>query len=315
MTEGPQQGKYQIGTVARATGLSTHTLRVWERRYGVVAPARTPGGSRVYSDRDVTKLRLLKRLTADGHSIGRIAHLSIAELQALIAGPVAGATPGATAVGTPAATTDRDVAVITRQRFLEALAAVDITTAERLLLYAVGFLDPRAFLVDVAAPLLDELGARWERGELRIAHEHAASALLRNLLGTLMRTQPPQTGAATAVAATLSGELHELGVLMAALMAVLRGWKVLYLGPSLPADEILHVLEHSDAAVLLLSLVNAPGPEVERELERLVRGLPPGVALVAGGQSAPLHTNMLGPRATIAPDLAALDDLLARARH
>lgn len=315
MSEGPQQGKYQIGTVARATGISTHTLRVWERRYGVVAPARTPGGSRVYSDRDVTKLRLLKRLTGEGHSIGRIARLSIAELQSLAAGAPMGTTPGATGLAPPVATSDRDVAVITRQRFLEALAAVDMAAAERLLLYAVGFLDPRVFLLDVAAPLLEELGARWERGDLRIAHEHAASALLRNLLGTLMRTQPPQTGAATAVAATLSGELHELGVLMAALMAVLRGWKVLYLGPSLPAGEILHVLERSDAAVLLLSLVNAPGPESERELARLVRGLRAGVQLVAGGRSAHLHADALGARAVIAPELAALDDLLARTRH
>lgn len=313
MSRSPQQGKYQIGTVARATGLSTHTLRVWERRYGVVSPARTPGGSRVYSDTEVIKLRLLKRLTGEGHSIGRIAHLSIAELEAMAAEPAATAPP--------AAIMGRDVAGITRQRFLEALACLDMTAAERVLLYAVGFLDPRAFLLDVAAPILDDIGARWERGDLRIAHEHAASALLRNLLGTLMRTRPPRTGAATAVAATPSGELHELGVLMAALMAVLMGWKVLYLGPSLPADEILHVLDQSDAAALLLSLVNAPGgageavPGIEAELARLVRGLRPGVDLVAGGRSAPRYAHALGARAIIAPDLAALDGLLARARH
>jgi DNA-binding transcriptional MerR regulator len=310
--------RYQIGAVARVTGLSTHTLRVWERRYGVVTPARTPAGSRVYSDADVTKLRLLKRLTDEGHSIGRIAHLSVDELRGMLGDERPGRAaeePALPALPAPGFEMAHNVVEVTRHRFREALDALDLTTAERLLLYAAGFLEPRAFLLDVVVPILDEIGRRWHSGELRIAHEHAGSALLRNLLGALMRTQSPQMSAATAVATTLSGELHEFGALMAALMAVAHGWKVVYLGPSLPAGEILHVLEQSDAAVLLLSMVGERNPDAERELGQLMRGLPADTELIVGGRGAHRYADLLGARATVTSDLLALERLLTRPRH
>ena len=318
MTALHRDAKYQIGTVARVTGLSTHTIRVWERRYAVVEPARTPGGSRVYSDADVTKLRLLKRLTDEGHSIGRIAHLSEVELRRMIPDegrePAARGSDGTPAAGAPVVM-ERNIAESTRRRFQEALDVLDITAAERLLLYAAGFLEARTFLLDVVVPIIADMGHRWERSELRIAHEHAASALLRNLLGTLMRTQPPQMGRATAVATTLSGELHEFGALMAALMAVVHGWKVVYLGPNLPASEILHVLEQSDASLLMLSLVDDRNPGAERELGQLMRGLPAGIDLIVGGRSAYRYSDLLDERVTVSSDLISFESLLTRLRH
>lgn len=321
MTLHHPDARYQIGTVARVTGLSTHTIRVWERRYAVVEPARTPGGSRVYSDADVTKLRLLKRLTDDGHSIGRIAHLSETELRGMIPNDknepndrgeqtARGAAPAAAPV-----TMERNIAEVTRHRFQEALDALDVTAAERLLLYAAGFLEARAFLLDVVAPIIADISRRWERSELRIAQEHAASALLRNLLGTMMRTQPPQIGRATAVATTLSGELHEFGALMAALMAAVHGWKVVYLGPNLPATEILHVVEQSDASLLMLSLVDDRNPGAERELGQLMRGLPADIELIVGGRSAYRYSDLLDERVTVSSDLISFESLLTRLRH
>ncbi len=300
----------QIGAAARATGISTHTLRIWERRYGVVRPARTPGGSRVYSQADIDKLSVLKRLVDDHHSIGQIAHLDIAELRALAE---IGRSDEKKTIGP--ALTRLDAASATRDKFFAALDGLDIVAAERLLLYAAGFLEPRALLLDIVAPIADEIGQRWQAGRLRIAHEHAASALLRNLLGTLMRTRPPELGAATAVATTLSGEHHELGALMAALIAVVNGWKVLYLGPNLPASEILHVVEQSDAAVVLLSVVDGRNLEAARELGALSAKLPTGVALVLGGRGAGAYADMVGARATVSDDLPALEHILRRARQ
>lgn len=73
---------YAIGAVARLTGISTHTLRIWERRYGAVIAERTDSGRRVYSRRDVEKLGLLKILVDRGFSIGQIANLDLEELRA-----------------------------------------------------------------------------------------------------------------------------------------------------------------------------------------------------------------------------------------
>jgi DNA-binding transcriptional MerR regulator len=74
------------GTAARLAGVSPATLRIWEHRYGVVAPPRSPAGQRTYSMGDVQRLRLIKRLTLEGHAIGTLARLDVDELVRLSAG-------------------------------------------------------------------------------------------------------------------------------------------------------------------------------------------------------------------------------------
>ena len=75
---------YGIGAVAKMTGLTDHTIRVWERRYGAVETQRLPNGHRVYSAADVEKLGILKRLTDQGLSIGQIATSSVEQLRELV---------------------------------------------------------------------------------------------------------------------------------------------------------------------------------------------------------------------------------------
>ncbi len=304
MTNNEPIAKYQIGTVARATGVSAHTIRVWERRYSALKPARTAGGSRVYTDCDVQKLRLLKKLTGDGHAIGRIAHLELVELKT-----IAGEFERTEA---PSRLTD-EVVKNTVNKFMTALQSMDITGAERVLLYSAGFLDPQTLIIKIIAPIITEIGQRWEAGTLRISHEHAASALLRNLMGSLMRSSPPRPGASTVVATTLSGERHEFGALMAALMATVQGWNVVFLGPNLPTQEILHVVDHSDAAAILLSMVDDRSEDSATELQGLLGNLPEGVRLIVGGRGAHSYLDML-PENSIAASLPALIPMLEGAR-
>ena len=78
-------GRYMVGTVARLTGLSPHLIRAWERRYAAVQPQRSRAGTRLYSDRDVARLQLLKGLVDLGESVSRIAGLSTPDLRARLA--------------------------------------------------------------------------------------------------------------------------------------------------------------------------------------------------------------------------------------
>ncbi len=66
MTRDDEAPRHRIGAVARLTGISTHALRVWERRYGTLHPKRSEGGDRLYSDGDVHRLRAIKRLLGLG---------------------------------------------------------------------------------------------------------------------------------------------------------------------------------------------------------------------------------------------------------
>ena len=81
------------GTAARLAGLTPSTLRIWEHRYGVVSPPKSASGQRTYSMADIQRLRLIKRLTLEGHAIGTVAGLPHDELVRLSTGH--GASPSA----------------------------------------------------------------------------------------------------------------------------------------------------------------------------------------------------------------------------
>lgn len=78
--------RMRSGAAARLAGISASTLRIWEYRYGVVVPPKSAAGQRTYSMKDVERLRLIKRLTVEGHAISTLAHLDVHALVALSAG-------------------------------------------------------------------------------------------------------------------------------------------------------------------------------------------------------------------------------------
>ena len=106
--------RLRSGTAARLAGLPVTTLRVWERRYGVVSAAKTEGGQRAYSPHDVSRLRLLRQLTQSGHAIGTIATLDLAALQKLIGDVAASARPWPDLMTNSPANAGIDVIVVGR---------------------------------------------------------------------------------------------------------------------------------------------------------------------------------------------------------
>jgi len=82
----PTKAHLRSGTAARLAGISPSTLRIWEHRYGVVTPPKSDAGQRNYSMTDIERLRLVKRLTLEGHAIGTVARLDVDTLGALLTG-------------------------------------------------------------------------------------------------------------------------------------------------------------------------------------------------------------------------------------
>ena len=165
--------------------------------------------------------------------------------------------------------------------------------------------------IDMLAPLLQELGDRWEVGSARVCHEHMATAIVRTVIGGLVLTQPGPAGARRLVVATPHGELHELGALLCALLAGAAGWDVLYLGPNLPAAEIVEAAARGGAAAVAISMSSAARRETEADLRQLVTALPASIPLLAGGAGAGASA-ALARRALLFVDLTALDDWLRR---
>jgi MerR family transcriptional regulator, light-induced transcriptional regulator len=285
-----EQG-HPIRVVARRTGLTAHVIRVWEKRYGAVSPTRTPTNRRLYSDSDIERLRLLHRATLTGHSIGQIAQWPTERLRALIASDdlVAPALPRTTS---PQLADSSPQPILDAS--LEAVEQLDAATLEEILTQASVVLSQPVLIEQVIVPLMYRIGDRWHEGTLRVAHEHLASAVVRTSLGSLSRGFSPSLSAPALVVATPTGQLHELGALIVATTAASNGWRVTYLGPSLPAEEIAGAAHRNHARAVALSLVYPPDdPFLRGELIKLQRGLPEGTALLVGGQVYDAYQDVL----------------------
>ena len=292
------EAKYRVGMVSKMTGLSTHTLRIWEKRYAAVLPKRTEAGGRLYTDAHVERLRLLHKLVGSGHSIGGIAKLPDADLRHMAA-----AFPPPSSQPPP-----RHLPEV-RKRVLAAVEHFRTEEAEQTLARAALSNEPTEFLKGVVGPILVEVGDRWEQGELRIAHEHACSTVMRGLLFSLMRLYPTNDAGRRVVVATPAKEDHELGALMVAMLAVMHGWSVLYLGPNLPAEEIAYAVTDTDAQLVMLSITNLTPEESAREIAAIESALPGRVRILVGGRAANAPPDS---RVQIQQDLALLETALRR---
>jgi DNA-binding transcriptional MerR regulator len=263
----PEERTFPVGAVTRLTGLSPDVLRAWERRYGVVEPLRTAGGTRRYRESDVAHLRRVKAAVDAGHRISEVARLDPAELERRL-GSRAEPPPD------PLRST------------LEALERLDGTEAEQLISLQLAALGPVRFARDFALPLMDAIGEGWASRRLCVASEHLGSALVRSLLGSVLRPTSARRGDPQIVFATPPGERHEIGLLAAALTALGAGARPLYLGADLPAEELVRAVETSGAAAVALSVVALPVAEAQRSIATLRRTLPPEAELWVGGSLA-----------------------------
>jgi DNA-binding transcriptional MerR regulator/methylmalonyl-CoA mutase cobalamin-binding subunit len=295
--------RYPIRAVARLTGVGIDTLRAWERRHGAVAPTRDERG-RLYSDADVRRLRLLRDAVAQGHSIGRIATLDIIALEALATASV---EPRATGSAAPARAT------VDNAPLLEALRRFDTAAVEAALGRAAVMLTPSELLRQVVVPVLTEVGDDWCKRRVGVAHEHLMSAVVRNVLGSFLHVYGRPQSAVRILLATPVHERHEFGVLGAALLAASAGLDALYLGPELPAGDIVDCAVTAEADVVVLGVTAAEqGGAIEGEVEEVARHLPKDIELWLGGPAAPHMGAAVRPRALVLSDYEGLEVQLAR---
>ena len=292
----PSHAQYPIRAVAKLTGIAIDTLRAWERRHRAVTPVRDDRG-RMYTDADIARLRLLRGAVEHGHSIGRLAGLTDAELRRLAATADANA---ASAVA-PTPRTPLDTAALTA-----ALQKYDATAIDQQISRLAAVLPPLELLRDVLMPVLAQVGDEWHLGPARIAREHLMSSTLRNILGSFLRLYARPDASTRLLFATPAGERHELGTLGAAMLAASSGLGVAYLGPDLPAREIVESVRAAGAQVLVLGLTaTSAGKAKERELRTIVRDLPTEVELWAGGRGAVRHAAVISPRGLVLRDYDA----------
>jgi methanogenic corrinoid protein MtbC1 len=257
----------------------------------------------MYTDADIARLRLLRDAVEHGHSIGRLAGLDDAELRHL----------AATAAPIVAAAVNPLRRTLDTSALSAALHEYDAAGIDQEIARLAAVLRPLDLLRDVLMPVLVQVGDDWHRGRAGIAHEHLLSSTVRNVLGSVLRVYARPDVSVRLLFATLSGERHEIATLGAAVLAASSGLRVTYLGPDLPAGEIVESAKRAGAQVLVLGLTTpSAGKTKERELRAIIRDLPKHVELWAGGRGAERHASTIRPRGLVFGDYTAYQQELVR---
>lgn len=294
-----------IHTAARRTGLSTHAIRAWERRYRAIEPMRTTGKHRLFSEADIRRLRLLSDAVQLGHGIGKIAAYSNAELLELIERS-APENPGSAPRVQPDFEPEKesrpnfrrahpvDIGQPFRRACMEGVCRLDAETLDAALVDAQITLGDQGLLRFVVSPLAEEIGESWRSGTLTAAQEHFFTTAAKQFIWNLTRQYRLTETAPRMVMGTPAGQLHDMAALMAAASAANMGWRVAFVGPNLPAFELAGAVRLFGAQCLGLSITYPEDdPNLAKELLHLRQILPQNVHIIAGGRSAAGYANTL----------------------
>lgn len=289
---------YSVTTTSRLTGLAPGTLRAWERRYTAVDPLRDAAGRRIYDAGMIERLTRLQRLTERGHPIRRLASLDDAALDELL--------NESSQIGYGG------VEMLSEQ-MLEAVMVYRIGALDRLLSVAIATLPLAILVTRVISPLLSLVGTRWAEGKLDIAQERMLSSLLRARMIAILNPRPSESSPKL-LFSTLPGEHHELGLLMAALLAYGAGAPLLYLGTDLPARDLATLAGELGAKAVALSCVDSGlADSALIDITGLVALLGNGVEVWVGGAQADFLCRKVDhPRVRKVTDPALIERLVRR---
>lgn len=233
---------HSIKTITAITGLSAETLRAWERRYSGILPARSESGRRLYSADDLAKLCLLAELTRNGHTISKIVSLDYDALLAL---------------KNQNQEQDNTQQLVTQ--ITNALRDYRIERCEELLKRALIACEPLDYVKSILLPALSAVGDLWHQEQINIAQEHMFSCCVKRIVLSMvnnLQQQAPQRQAM--LFATPSDEPHEFGILMACLLAAHLGFRCYYLGPDLPAPDMLAAIQHLKPVITVIGVLKSP---------------------------------------------------------
>ncbi|AKT37309.1 MerR family transcriptional regulator [Chondromyces crocatus] len=289
--------RYRIQAVSNMSGVSTATLRAWERRYGVPTPARTASAYRLYSDEDVALVRRMRDLVAGG----------------MAAAEAAQAVLEARGASVPLPTSDNDAFTDTRDRIVDAALRFDPERLEAEVAKALALGPAVAIFERALGPALEQIGDLWHAGKLTVAQEHLAAQILGTTLHHLLRLSQPAESTRRALLAGFSEEDHVLGLVGVGLRFCTWGFRVILLGPRTPPAAIARAVEALAPELVALTVSIPPAPPQARELVDAYADACRGTLWIVGGHGAdPLRPFVEARGGLVAGDLNDLRTSIER---
>jgi DNA-binding transcriptional MerR regulator/methylmalonyl-CoA mutase cobalamin-binding subunit len=306
---------FNIQLASQLSGVASATIRAWEKRYNAVVPDRAENKHRLYSENDIEKLAVLFSLTELGQSIGKIAHLELEELKVIYTRLTHRPYEEKHVVTPNHEKIDTEKML---SNFFLALASYKLDIISHELEKAGMMLSPRELCLKILIPLFQEIGNKVYNNELNIAQEHTLSALVRFYLGQMIgqHYQKTLTRDDLILITTPEGELHEIGILGAALLCVHYGLKIIYLGANLPAESLSEAANALNPKAIILGVSRyelSNEQSFDEYLKKLKLHLTTDPTLLIGGNVKPqMRSELEKKKNQFFPSLNALDDFLSK---
>lgn len=222
-----KEAKYSIKDLEKLSGIKAHTLRIWEKRYGILSPERTTTNIRFYADADLRKILNIALLNRQGYKISLLSRLTDEALNEKVI----------------LVTQNESLNDLQLDPLLAAMIELDENKFEKIINKAIINYGFEETLSRVIYPLFERIGLLWQTNSINPAQEHFISNLIRQkiLVAIDGLFSSPVANSKTFFLFLREDEWHELGLLIYFYFIRKAGHKVIYFGQSLPLNSLFEV--------------------------------------------------------------------------
>jgi len=262
---------YSIKDLGQLSGIKAHTLRIWEQRYNIISPKRTDTNIRTYDDQDLKLVLNISLLKDHGYKISEISRMSFEEMNREVIG-----------------ISDRKLNYPDQIHALTiSMIDLDEDRFEKIVstnILQFGFDNT---MIHIIYPFLSRIGTLWVTGSIGPAQEHFITNLIRQKIivaidGQVNKQRP---NAKKYLLFLPEGELHEISLLFANYIIRARHNKVIYLGQSLPFNELVFAYEIHKPDYIFTAITSVPSnQEVQPYVDRIARQFADSRLLLTGYQ-------------------------------
>jgi DNA-binding transcriptional MerR regulator len=279
--------RYTIKDLETLSGIKAHTIRIWEKRYGLLVPKRSTTNIRFYDDEELKKLLNVSMLVKHGYKISKVAALEDEQIwheilklnsKELSAGEVI-------------------------DQLIVHLVNFDDESFGQLIERQIATLGFEETVADVIFPLFRNVGVYWQTGSIFPAQEHFVSNIVRELLINQSLAFKNYQATETVLFFLKEGEMHELGLLFYNYIALKSGYKTIYLGQNVPFDDLVKIEGLKKFGLVFTAFTNGIAPEeLQLYLNKIEEVFKKKTVYVSGAQITK-HTPKLPPNFTFISDI------------
>ncbi len=259
--------EYKIKDLENLTGIKSHTIRIWEKRYSILTPDRTDTKIRTYSDSELTHLLTISMLNRNGIKISKIAKLSQEDMNKLLWDIKVNKEPE-----------------YSMEKFILALVTLDEEMFKETLnglLEAVGL---EKTFTNHLIPFLDRIGIMWLIGSVNPAQEHFMSNLIRQkIISEIDKQKVPDSTDKAVLMYLPEHEWHEISLLFYHFLLRSKGIPTFYLGQSLPYESLVECIEKLKPDAILTSWLTAVDNDFVIGYFKKLKSDYPNLDVFAGG--------------------------------